>query len=168
MGWWSGCFWNRRCRGGKCDALSASRGACVVHVLPNTKVRDPDDLFVSSSLIIFLDGTIKIPEVQPTRRLAAVDLDWEHLTAADIYLALSAFVPGGGRREKKSNQIDGGRRIRNISVYPSKYGIEQMKKEELHGPSVFVDDNLERNPDDGDDDDDGDADAGTVRQLCSS
>ena len=31
-----------------------------------------------------------------THRLACVDLDWDHITAVDILVALKSFVPGGG------------------------------------------------------------------------
>ncbi|PRW59387.1 Pre-rRNA-processing esf1 [Chlorella sorokiniana] len=56
-----------------------------------------------------------------TRRLAAVDLDWDHVRAVDILAVLRSFVPKGGA-------------IQRVVVYPSDYGLERMAKEAVMGP----------------------------------
>lgn len=51
--------------------------------------------------------TVQIPLLpDATRRLAVVDLDWEHVRAVDILVALRSFLPKGGA-------------IQRVVVYPS-------------------------------------------------
>lgn len=57
------------------------------------------------------------------RRLAVVDLDWEHVKAVDILAVLQSFVPKGGA-------------IRSVTVYPSDYGLARMQEERVMGPTV--------------------------------
>lgn len=56
-----------------------------------------------------------------TKRLACVDLDWEHIKAVDILAVLQSFVPDGGS-------------IVSVTVYPSDYGLEKMAEEKQSGP----------------------------------
>ena len=64
----------------------------------------------------------RVPEAaEPTARLAVVDLDWEHVTAQDIFTILHSFVPKGGA-------------LTRVTIYPSKYGLERMAQEARHGP----------------------------------
>jgi hypothetical protein len=58
-----------------------------------------------------------------SRRLAVVDLDWDHVRAVDIYAALRSFLPADGN-------------IKAVSVYPSDYGLQRMQEEAAHGPQV--------------------------------
>ncbi|KAJ9172625.1 hypothetical protein P3X46_015840 [Hevea brasiliensis] len=81
-----------------------------------------------------------IPSIEDgTRRLAVVNMDWRHVRAVDLYVILCSFLPKGGE-------------ILSVSVYPSEFGLQRMKEEELHGPvGLFDDEN--KDGDDGDDDD---------------
>lgn len=56
-----------------------------------------------------------------TKRLACVDLDWEHIKAVDILAVLQSFAPDGGK-------------IESVTVYPSDYGLDRMKAEKNSGP----------------------------------
>lgn len=58
-----------------------------------------------------------------SRRLAVVDLDWDHVRAVDIHAALRSFLPAGGH-------------IASVTVYPSDYGLQRMQEEAAHGPQV--------------------------------
>jgi hypothetical protein len=58
-----------------------------------------------------------------SRRLAVVDLDWDHVRAVDIHAALRSFLPANGR-------------IASVTVYPSDYGLQRMQEEAAHGPQV--------------------------------
>ncbi|KAI1436322.1 hypothetical protein GGR50DRAFT_651649 [Xylaria sp. CBS 124048] len=62
---------------------------------------------------------IEIGEI--TKRIAVVNLDWDNIRAIDLMALFSSFVPQGGRVEK-------------VSIYPSEFGKERMKREEAEGP----------------------------------
>ncbi|EFJ17016.1 hypothetical protein SELMODRAFT_268496 [Selaginella moellendorffii] len=59
-----------------------------------------------------------------TRRLAVVNMDWSCIKALDLLMVFNSFLPKGGS-------------IASVAVYPSQFGLEQMKKEEVHGPALF-------------------------------
>eukprot|EP00963_Diacronema_lutheri_P001973 scaffold128_cov328-Pavlova_lutheri.AAC.24 len=68
-----------------------------------------------------------IPDIEEeTNRLAIVDMDWDRVKAVDLFAALHSFVPKRGI-------------LRSVTIYPSDYGLERMKEEELKGPSIFRD-----------------------------
>ncbi|KAJ8764492.1 hypothetical protein K2173_006232 [Erythroxylum novogranatense] len=73
-----------------------------------------------------------------TRRLAAVNMDWQHVRAADLFVVLRSFLPKGGE-------------ILSVAVYPSEFGLQRMKEEEIHGPVALFDDEKERKNEDDDD-----------------
>ncbi|KAH7300245.1 hypothetical protein KP509_24G052900 [Ceratopteris richardii] len=67
----------------------------------------------------------KVPTTKTeTRRLALVNMDWDHIRAVDILAVMNSFLPKGGQ-------------ILSVSVYPSEFGLQQMKEEEKRGPQIF-------------------------------
>ncbi|KAI2623684.1 hypothetical protein GGS21DRAFT_338055 [Xylaria nigripes] len=56
-----------------------------------------------------------------TKRIAVVNLDWDNIRAVDLMALFSSFVPQGGRVEK-------------VAIYPSEFGKERMRREEVEGP----------------------------------
>jgi hypothetical protein len=92
----------------------------------------------------------EVPTGEATSRLAAVNMDWDNIRAADIMAVANSFVPADGR-------------ILNVVVYPSDFGRERMQREEIEGPprAIFTSsaantkDNLtslgESEPEDGED-----------------
>jgi hypothetical protein len=56
-------------------------------------------------------------------QLAAMDLDWDHVRAVDIFAALRSFLPAGGA-------------VKCVTVYPSDYGLERMEQDARSGPQV--------------------------------
>lgn len=56
-----------------------------------------------------------------------------------MYVVLSSFLPKGGQ-------------ILSVAVYPSEFGLQRMKEEELHGPIALFDDEEEKNDEDDDED----------------
>ena len=52
--------------------------------------------------------------------LAVMNADWTHFRAVDIFAIISSFVPAGA--------------VLRVTVYPSNFGLERLKKEELFGP----------------------------------
>ncbi|KAK5716066.1 pre-rRNA-processing protein esf1 [Elasticomyces elasticus] len=67
------------------------------------------------------EQTEDIPEGEVTRRLAAVNLDWDNIRATDILAVAASFITSGGRIER-------------VTIYPSEFGRERLEREELEGP----------------------------------
>ena len=57
-----------------------------------------------------------------TRRLAAVNMDWDNIRAVDLMAVAESFCPSGGK-------------IEDVTVYPSEYGRERMEREQMEGPA---------------------------------
>ncbi|XP_075154791.1 ESF1 homolog [Haematobia irritans] len=62
---------------------------------------------------------------ESTRRLAVCNMDWDRIRAVDLMVLFSSFLPRGGT-------------ILSVKIYPSEFGKERMKEEELHGPPELV------------------------------
>ncbi|CAN1305910.1 Pre-rRNA-processing protein esf1 [Linum perenne] len=78
-----------------------------------------------------------IPVIEDgTKRLAAVNMDWKHVRAVDLFVVLRSFLPKGGT-------------ITSVAVYPSEFGLQRMK-EEVHGPVGLFDDEEKGEDDDSD------------------
>jgi len=90
-----------------------------------------------------------------TARLACLDLDWANVRAVDILVALKSFIPKGGR-------------ILSVTVYPSDYGLEQMRAESTAGPRGIWNTNTSKLRNDGDkeeEDDEGELDTNKLRHY---
>ncbi|EAK88077.1 Vir superfamily protein [Cryptosporidium parvum Iowa II] len=73
-----------------------------------------------------------LSEGAETNRLALLGLDWDNITADDIYVVLSSFL-------FSSTSINPGQsnsKLKKISIYPSKYGKERMEYESVNGPMI--------------------------------
>ncbi|KAI1775028.1 hypothetical protein F4818DRAFT_58872 [Hypoxylon cercidicola] len=75
----------------------------------------------SASMQRLRDAEADAETGEVTKRIAIVNLDWDHIKSADLMALFSSFVPKGGRIER-------------ISIYPSEFGKERMQREELEGP----------------------------------
>jgi hypothetical protein len=87
-------------------------------------------------------------QVTRTRRLAVVNLDWDHVRAGHLYKICSSLVSPSApllrasenqsdqkRRKNESGQVNVVRgKVQNVRVYPSQFGQERMAKEEKEGP----------------------------------
>ncbi|CAB3979337.1 Hypothetical predicted protein [Paramuricea clavata] len=60
-----------------------------------------------------------------TRRLAICNMDWDKITANDLFVLLQSFVPSGGS-------------INSVKIYPSDFGLERMEREDEIGPTELV------------------------------
>lgn len=85
----------------------------------------------------------QIPELDPTNRIAVVNLDWDHLNSNDLYATFNSFLPKDGE-------------IKNVTIYKSQYGKERLADEELNGPpkEIFKSVNEKKDDSDSDSDDD--------------
>ncbi|KAI0393489.1 hypothetical protein F5Y17DRAFT_306402 [Xylariaceae sp. FL0594] len=75
----------------------------------------------SASMQRIHDEQAEVETGDITRRIAVVNLDWDNIKAVDLMALFTSFVPQGGRVEK-------------VSIYPSEFGKERMKREEVEGP----------------------------------
>ena len=94
-----------------------------------------------------VEETENIPEQDPTTRIAAVNLDWDHLNSTDLFATFSSFLPQDGH-------------IKSVTIYKSEYGKQRIADEELNGPprEIFRKNLGNKSGDDDDDDDDDDED----------
>ncbi|KAK4704959.1 hypothetical protein P7C70_g1241, partial [Phenoliferia sp. Uapishka_3] len=114
---------------------------------------DDDDASDADSTASSLDAT-------PSRRLAVVNMDWDHLRAADLYRVLAsslsatapaAPLPSKAHQKKfddKGEEVGPYKpparlvlaqgRLLNLRVYPSMFGRERMEREAREGPPTEV------------------------------
>lgn len=92
---------------------------------------------------------------EETRRIAVVNLDWDHVKAAHLFKVFNSCAAmmddaadaeaanGNAKRRKKKSALPAGRsnRILRVTVYPSEFGKERMAKEDVEGPpaEIYVD-----------------------------
>lgn len=76
-----------------------------------------------------------IPMGEVSRRVAAVNLDWDNVRAMDIMAVASSFIPADGI-------------IDSVTIYPSEFGRERLEREELEGPprEIFASSESKHNP----------------------
>ncbi|KAK6333470.1 pre-rRNA-processing protein esf1 [Orbilia javanica] len=90
---------------------------------------DSDDESVVTSEAEDAEAAAQEAETVPlgdiSSRIAVVNLDWDHIKSADLFVVLSSFAPIGGK-------------ILNVSIYPSEFGKERMEREEMEGPPKEV------------------------------
>ncbi|KAG9011771.1 pre-rRNA-processing protein esf1 [Tulasnella sp. 427] len=87
---------------------------------------------------------------QETRRLAVVNLDWDHVKAAHLFKVFNSCASmmddradeddANAQRRRKKTALPTGRsnRILRVTVYPSEFGKERMAKEDVEGPPVEI------------------------------
>ncbi|MFT7806182.1 ESF1 homolog isoform X2 [Arapaima gigas] len=68
-----------------------------------------------------------------TRRLAVCNMEWDRLKAKDLLALLSSFKPEGGF-------------VLSVKIYPSEFGKERMKLEQVQGPLELI--SLPEDPED--------------------
>jgi len=63
-----------------------------------------------------------IPTGEESHRLSIMNIDWESITAKDIYVLFCSFLSG---KEK----------VLKVEVFPSEFGMKEMEKLKLQGPN---------------------------------
>jgi hypothetical protein len=71
-----------------------------------------------------LFGNEEVPTGEETHRLAVVNLDWDHVKAKDIFMLFDGFKKDG--------------MVKSVRIYPSDFGKERMKQEDMSGPPAQV------------------------------
>jgi len=76
------------------------------------------------------------PEIEPTRRLAVVNLDWDNVKAIHLFKMFSSLVTSGlpSTGDKKTSKPTVRGQVLSVRIYPSDFGRERMAKEEREGP----------------------------------
>ncbi|PIA16857.1 hypothetical protein COEREDRAFT_18650, partial [Coemansia reversa NRRL 1564] len=62
-----------------------------------------------------------IPRGDESRRFACINMDWDHVRAADLFAVFEGFKPDSGA-------------ILSVRIYPSEFGTERLAKEAIEGP----------------------------------
>lgn len=65
-----------------------------------------------------------VAEGVATKRIAAVDLDWDNIRAVDILHIMRSFLPSTGK-------------IEGVTVYISDYGLKRIAEEDKKGPGAL-------------------------------
>nr|XP_034189805.1 ESF1 homolog [Osmia lignaria] len=80
---------------------------------------------------------------ESTHRLAVCNMDWDRVHAVDLMVLFNSFLPSGGF-------------IQSVTIYPSEFGKQRMKEEDINGPKELTELSKEGNIENDDDDDDDD------------
>ena len=78
-----------------------------------------------------------VPLGDSTEKIAIMNCNWDHVTAADLFVLLQSFLDTNAP----------GRRVVKVAVHQSDFGSERMEREEMYGPMI------EGMPEDDDEDD---------------
>jgi hypothetical protein len=73
-----------------------------------------------------------------TRRIAVVDLDWDHVRAMHLYKIFTSAIAAAGSSSSRSNGVSAPTvrgKVLSVCIYPSKFGLESMAQEE-NGPPL--------------------------------
>ncbi|KAH9817954.1 hypothetical protein DFH28DRAFT_1123888 [Melampsora americana] len=86
-------------------------------------------------------------QIQPTKRIAVVNLDWDHVKPIDLFKVFSSLLsltaPARSAILPESNLSEKGKAVKHVvvkgrvvkvSIYKSQFGKEQMSKEDVEGP----------------------------------
>ncbi|KAI9216638.1 hypothetical protein BC828DRAFT_393164 [Blastocladiella britannica] len=87
-------------------------------VLPDDDATEPSDEVFDEVL-----DRHDVPLGDATRRIAVVNMDWDHIKAGDLYTVFGSLKPAGGSVER-------------VTVYASEFGRERMAHEAQFGPAI--------------------------------
>ncbi|KAF7457312.1 VIR superfamily protein [Cryptosporidium felis] len=77
-------------------------------------------------------NSVDFLEGSETRRLALMGLDWDNITADDLYVVLSSFLSSSTKIQTGESNP----KLKKISIYPSEFGKKRMEYEYINGPMI--------------------------------
>ncbi|OWZ81169.1 hypothetical protein C365_00136 [Cryptococcus neoformans Bt85] len=85
------------------------------------------------------DNESETEPVDPTKRIAVVNLDWDNMQAADLYAVFNSFLTRPATKGEMKAPSALGKLLR-VKIYTSEFGKERMAKEEQEGPGggIFI------------------------------
>ncbi|KAM3489688.1 hypothetical protein MY3957_007031 [Beauveria namnaoensis] len=89
------------------------------------------------------DEQAEVEAGEVSKRIAIVNLDWDHVNSTNLFALFSSFIGESSGRVIK------------VSVYPSEFGKERMQREEIEGPPKEL---FKESKDDSDSDEEEDSD----------
>ncbi|KAJ4153513.1 hypothetical protein LMH87_009997 [Akanthomyces muscarius] len=89
------------------------------------------------------DEQAEVEAGEVSKRIAIVNLDWDHVSSTDLFALFTSFIGESSGRVTK------------VSVYPSEFGKERMQREEVEGPPKEL---FKENKDNSDSDEEADSD----------
>jgi hypothetical protein len=101
------------------DLALRARGEAVIE-----SSSEEDDHDVEETIEGGLFGNEDVPTGEETYRFAVVNLDWDHVKAKDIFMLFDGFKKDGI--------------VKSVRIYPSDFGKERMKQEDMSGPPAQV------------------------------
>lgn len=87
--------------------------------------------------------------IEPTKRIAVVNLDWDNMRAIDLYTVfhsvLNSYRPDARKSRGDADPLMAHKKVvvprgklLNVRVFPSEFGKERMAREEQEGPAAEV------------------------------
>lgn len=67
----------------------------------------------------------EIPVGDETHRLSVMNIDWENITAEDLFVLFSSFCKGKSK-------------IVKVEIFPSEFGIKEIERERIEGPDKEI------------------------------
>ena len=90
---------------------------------------------------------------KPTKRLAAVNLDWDHVKASHLFKIFASQLTLTTSGENNGTALRG--RLLHVRIYPSEFGKKRMTEEDKTGPpaELFRNSKASRNEESDEEDD---------------
>lgn len=67
-----------------------------------------------------------VPLGDSTDKIAIMNCNWDHVTAADLFMLIQSFLDANAP----------GRKVKRVTVHQSDFGAERMEREEMYGPLI--------------------------------
>lgn len=83
---------------------------------------EEEEEVMGASMQRFAEQQADVEEGDVTKRIAVVNMDWDHIKSHDLFALFSSFLT------RDDGTLD------MVSVYPSEFGKERMQREEVEGP----------------------------------